>query len=199
MVDQDIRPEKRRLVVFSDVFIAIVLVVMAADLRNVLPMNPTRLIDWVPEIHRLLTYVLGFFTLGVVWVNHSLLTGALEQATRGMMWLNLNLMFWISFFPVSVRLLGRGDALEHGAVIYGLVLTAMSASIFSLRAFVRARNRDNPDMVALSEVSTYRSGAAFLICAGSVPLAFVSPWISIACFVVAPALFLFPESRPVRA
>ena len=199
MTMQDLRPDKRRLAIFSDVFIALVLVVMAADLRNVLPVNPTRLLDWTQEIHRLLAYALGFFTLGVMWVNHSFLTGALEQATRGTMWLNLNLMFWISLFPVTIRLLGRADALEHGAVAYGLVLTGMSASIFWLRTFMRASNRDNPAMVALSEVSTYRSGAALLICAGSVPLAFVSPWISIACFIVAPALFLLPESRPVRA
>jgi hypothetical protein len=54
-------------------------------------------------------------------------------------------------------------------------------------------------MSALAEISTYRSAAATLICAGSVPMAFLSPYISIACFVAAPALFLVPESRPVRA
>ena len=74
----------------------------------------------------------------------------------------------------------------------------MSVALFFLRAFVRAKGRTNQAMDELSEVSTYRAAAATLICAGSVPLAFLSPYVSIGCFVAAPALFLFPKSRPVR-
>jgi uncharacterized membrane protein len=175
------------------------MVVIAADLRDALPEDPTRLDAWLPEARRLLAFILAFFTLAVVWVNHSYLTGALEQATRGTMWLNVNVMFWISLFPAAVRLLGGSQPLEFGAIAYGVVLTAMSVSLLSLRAFVRARSRGNASMSALAEISTYRSAAATLICVGSVLMAFLSPYISIACFVVAPALFLFPESRPVRA
>ncbi len=198
MAVQDLRPDKRRLAAFSDAFIALVMVFMAADLRDALPEDPTRLAAWAPEAQRLLAFIVGFFTLAVVWVNHSFLTGALEHATRGTMWLNLNVMFWISLFPSTVRLLGRAEPLEAGAVAYGAVLTAMAISLLTLRAFVRSRSRTNPAMSALAEVSTYRSAAATLICAGSVPMAFVSPYVSIACFVAAPALFLIPESRSVR-
>jgi uncharacterized membrane protein len=198
MPAQDLKPEKRRLADFSDAFIAVVLVVMAADLRDTLPNDPTSLAAWAPEARSLLAFLLGFFTLAVVWVNHAFLTGALDQANRATLWLNLNVMFWISLFPVTVRLLGRGDSLQGGAIAYGLVLTAMAASIYVLRAYSRARSRSNRAMDALSETSNYRSAAAMLICAGSVPLAFVSPYVSIACFVVAPALFLIPEARPAR-
>ena len=199
MAEQDLRPDKRRLAVFSDVVIAVVIVVMAADLRDVLPQDPTDLAAWAPEARRVLTYLLGFFTLAVVWVNHSFLTGALEQGVRGAMWLNLNVLFWVSLFPVTTRLLGRADSLEAGAVAYGVVITCMSISLFALRAYVRAKSRTNRAMIALSEISTYRTAAAALICAGSVPIAYLSPYVSIACFVAAPALFLLPESRPVRA
>ena len=99
---------------------------------------------------------------------------------------------------MTTRLLGRGPPLEAGAVAYGVVLTCMSISLFALRAFVRTKSRTNRAMDALAEVSTYRAAAATLICAGSVPIAYLNPYVSIACFVAAPALFLLPESRPVR-
>ncbi len=195
MAVQDLKPDKRRLAVFSDAFIAVVMVLMAVDLRDALPQQAMDLDAWAAAAPRFLAFILGFFTLAVLWVNHSFLTGALEVAPRGTMWLNLNVMFWVSLFPATVGLLGRADPLEAGAVVYGAVLTAMSVSLLVLRAFVRARSRTNPDMSALAEVSTYRSAAATLICAGSVPLAYLSPYVSIACFVAAPALFLLPESR----
>lgn len=198
MAELELRPDKRRMAMVTDVFIVVVMVVMAADLRNVLPGHPADIGTWAPVAPRLLAFVLGFFTLAVLWVNHNLLTGALEDATRGALWLNLILLFWVSLFPVTVRLLGGGASLQTGALAYGVVLAAMSVSIASLRAFVRAKSRANPSMAFLSEISTYRSIAASLICAGSIPVAFLNPWVSIACFVAAPALFLFPEPKQPR-
>ena len=196
MAVQDLRPEKRRLATFSDAFMAVVMVLIACDLREALPQDPSSLAAWAPEARRLLATALAFFTLGVVWVNHTYLTGALENANRATLWLNLNVMFWVSLFPVSVRLLAGAESLQSGALAYGVVLTALAASIFGFRAYTCSRGRTNSSMQALSEVSNYRSAAAMLICAGSVPLAFVSPYVSIACFVAAPALFLIPEARP---
>jgi uncharacterized membrane protein len=104
----------------------VVIVVMASDLRDAVPHDPADLAAWAPAAPRLLAFVLGFFTLAVVWVNHSVLTGALERATRGTLWLNLNVLFWISLFPVTVRMLGGAQPMEIGAVAYGAVLTAMA-------------------------------------------------------------------------
>jgi TMEM175 potassium channel family protein len=199
MIEADLRPERGRLAVFSDVVIAAVIVVMASSLRTAVPNEPGMLADWAAAAPRFAAFALGFFTLVVVWVNHAYLTNAIERTSRATMWLNAHLLLWISLFPVAVAALDGPAPLATGALVYGVVLTGMAVAVFALRAYVRSSHPDSSAMAAVSEMSTYRSAAAMLICAGSVPLSVLSPYVSVACFVAAPAIFLIPETRPAKA
>ena len=83
------------------------------------------------------------------------------------------------------------------AAAYGVVLLA-SGFAYSLlvRALIRANGRDSA--VARAIGSDVKGNLSLVIYAAAIPLAFVSPWISYALYVVVALVWFVPDRRFVR-
>src|SRR5271165_5773126 len=86
-------------------------------LRDLAPLGPA-----------LLAYVLSFAYVGIYWVNHHHLIHTVHRATGGIMWANLNLLFWLSLFPLATEWTGSHPAAAWPAVLYGVVLLMAALS-----------------------------------------------------------------------
>ena len=193
MTDLARTAEKTRLAGFFDLTVALVAV---AVLLALAPAPAVRGAIAAGAYGRLLVpaaaYLLVFFTLGVVWANHHRLLGAADHVTRLGVWLTLHVLFWISLFPAVVGEFAAPEG-PRRLVPYAVVLSGMASALLLLRVHAYAAEAGNSAMAALHRSSTYRSLAAALICAGSIPLAIEVPEGAVVCFLLAPALFLLPE------
>jgi TMEM175 potassium channel family protein len=183
-----------RVEAFSDGFIAVIITIMALELRA--PRGAT--LDAVREqLPGLLVYVLSFVIIGIYWNNHHHLLRAAERISGAAMWANLFLLFWLSLIPVLTEWLR--DEYRHAlpAAAYGAAgLAAGFAYSILVRALIRA---NGPDSAVARAIGSDRKGYASLaLYAAGIGLAFVSPWIAYACYVAVAVLWFVPDRRFTR-
>jgi uncharacterized membrane protein len=92
------------------------------------------------------SYVVSFFVIGIIWINHHAVFDHLVRADRNLLFLNLLLLLWIGLLPWPTNVLAQymqeGGADERvAAVLYTGVMTAMGAS-FGLLWTYATRHRD---------------------------------------------------------
>jgi uncharacterized membrane protein len=83
------------------------------------------------------SYVVSFFIIGIIWINHHAIFDHLVRADRNLLFLNLLLLLWIGLLPWPTNVLGtymrEGGADERvAAVLYTGVMTLMGASFGAL-------------------------------------------------------------------
>ena len=184
-----------RLEAFSDAVFAVIITIMALELRA--PEGHTLADVRGDLLPGLVAYVLSFSLLGIYWNNHHHLLRAAERINGSVMWTNLFLLFWLSLIPVLTEWVREEYEHPLPAAAYGVVLLA-SGFAYSLlvRALIRANGRDSA--VARAIGSDVKGNLSLVIYAAAIPLAFVSPWISYALYVVVALVWFVPDRRFVR-
>jgi uncharacterized membrane protein len=180
-----------RIEAFSDAVMAVIITIMAFELRA--PQGAT-LTAVRAQLPGLLVYVLSFAFIGIYWNNHHHLLRAADRISGAVMWANLFLLFWLSLIPVLTEWLR--DEYRHPlpAAAYGIVaLAAAIAYTVLVRALIRANGRDSA--VATAIASDAKGYASLGLYAAGVGLAFVSPWISYAIYAAVSVMWFIPDRR----
>ena len=186
--------ETGRVEAFSDGVLAVIITIMAFELRAPLGSGATALRARLPA---LLVYILSFVFIGIYWNNHHHLLRAARRVTGGVMWSNLHLLFWLSLIPVLTEWIGEDYKYTAPAVAYGVVCLGAAAAFTILTlAIVRADGRDSPVATALGR--DLKGRASLVIYAAAIGLAFVRPWISYALFVTVSVIWFVPDRRLTR-
>ena len=183
-----------RLEAFSDAVMAVILTIMAFQLR------PPAGVDWPAvraQLPGLLVYVLSFAMIGIYWNNHHHLLRATVRISGGVMWANLLLLFWLSLIPVVTEWVRDNYRHSLPAAAYGMVALAAGFSYSLLiRAIIRANGRDSAVARAVaSDLKGYFSLALYAI---GVALAAISPWISYSLYAAVSVMWMVPDSRFTR-
>jgi uncharacterized membrane protein len=184
-----------RVEAFSDAVMAVIITIMAFELRAPRGASLGAVRDQLPG---LLVYVLSFVFVGIYWNNHHHLLRAAERISGAAMWANLFLLFWLSLIPVVTEWLR--DEYRHAlpAAAYGAVALAAGFAYWILvRALIRANGRES----ALAEAigSDIKGYASLVLYATGVGLAFVSPWISYMIYVAVSVMWFVPDRRFTRS
>jgi uncharacterized membrane protein len=184
-----------RVEAFSDSVMAVIITIMAFQLRTPRDATLDALRDQLPG---LLAYVLSFVAVGTYWNNHHHLLRAADRISGAVMWANLFLLFWLSLIPVLTEWLR--DAYRHAlpAAAYGAVLLAGGfAYAILVQALIQANGRTSA--VAQAIGSDIKGYASLVLYAAGVGLAFVSPWISYALYVTVALMWFVPDRRFTRS
>ena len=183
--------ETGRLEAFSDGVIAVIITIMALELKP--PEEPT--FDSLRHrLPALLFYILSFTFVGIYWNNHHHLLRAARRISAGVMWSNLHLLFWLSLIPVLTEWVGEHPAKTAPAATYGIVgLGSAVAFTILVRAIIRADGSSS--LVATAIGSDTKGRVSLLAYAAATVLAFVSPWITYALFVAVAVMWFIPDRR----
>src|SRR6266567_8678543 len=128
--------ETGRVEAFSDGVLAVIITIMALELRAPLGGSGTALRARLPA---LLVYMLSFVFLGIYWNNHHHLLRAARRVTGGVMWANLHLLFWLSLIPVLTEWIGEHYQDTAPAATYGVVgFGSAVAFTILIQAIIRA-------------------------------------------------------------
>lgn len=183
--------ETGRLEAFSDSVLAVIITIMAFELKAPLAGTFTALRARLPA---LLIYILSFAFIGIYWNNHHHLLSAARRLSAAVMWFNLHLLFWLSLIPVLTEWMADHYSDHAPAAVYGFVaLCAALAWTLLQEAIVRADGPASP--VAAVARSDAKGRISLGIYVAATGLAFVSPYISYALFAAVSVIWFVPDRR----
>jgi uncharacterized membrane protein len=183
--------ETGRLEAFSDGVLAVIITIMALELKAPAGGGWRDLHGRLPA---LLVYILSFTFIGIYWNNHHHLLRAARRVTAGVMWSNLHLLFWLSLIPVLTEWIGVDYEKTAPAATYGLVaLGSAVAFTILVRAIIRADG--SASLVATAIGRDTKGRVSMATYAAATALAFVSPWISYALFAAVAVMWFVPDRR----
>jgi len=149
---------------------------------------------------KLLAYVFSFLIVGIIWLNHHHLYLLLQRVDEKLLWLNLNLLFWLSLIPFPTSMLGGNPFLPESTALYGIVLFMTTFSFSILRRYAMKHDmmhKDDPlireEIIKVNKKARVKNILGMTAYLVSIPMAYVSVYISFACFAVMPILFFIPE------
>jgi uncharacterized membrane protein len=180
-----------RLNALTDGVVAIVMTIMVLELK--FPAEPT-LHAVLGVLPLLAAYLLAFVNVAIYWNNHHHMMQSARRVTGAVLWANHALLFWLTLFPLMIRWIDEAGITPLPVASFGLVLIGGSMAYLMLeRALIAAEGEESSVRRALG--SGGKEWISFALYVASVPLAFVSPYISIAIYVGVSILWIVPDRR----
>jgi uncharacterized membrane protein len=180
-----------RLNALTDGVVAIVLTIMVLELK--FPAEAS--IDAVIAILPLLAaYLLSFVHIAIYWNNHHHLMQSARKVTGTVLWANHALLFWLTLIPLVMRWIDEAGITAWPVASFGLVLILCAISYTVLeRALIRADGDQSKVGDAIG--GGYKEWASLAFYAAAIPSAFVSPYISVGCYVAVCLIWFIPDRR----
>jgi uncharacterized membrane protein len=182
---------KTRLEAFSDAVLAIIITIMVLELK--VP-HETTFDALAPLLPIVLAYALSFVYLGIYWNNHHHMLHATQHVDGSILWANLHLLFWLSLVPFVTGWAGENHFAALPVAMYGVVLL-MAAVAYTILQW-RIIARDGAGSVLARAVGRDLKGKLSIVFyALAIPAVLVSPWISVALYVLVALMWLIPDRR----
>jgi uncharacterized membrane protein len=144
--DKDFREEVKkefqleRMILFSDAVFAIVITLMAMEIR--LPVG-TDLQDSTDLRHAakillpvIVAYAVSFFFIGAIWYQHLRMFSVLKSYDRGLVVRNLVLLFFIGLFPFSATVITHAKGSAFALMIYVAIIYACILAAYVLHYYI---------------------------------------------------------------
>lgn len=180
-----------RLNALTDGVVAIVLTIMVLELK--FPAEPT-LSAALAVLPLLAAYLLAFVNVAIFWNNHHHMMQRADEVTGAVLWANHALLFFLTLFPLMIRWIDDAGISPWPVASFGLVLVGAAIAYLLLeRALIAAQGEGSRIQRALSHGA--KEWSSFLSYVAAVPLAFVSPYISIAIYVAISIVWIIPDRR----
>jgi uncharacterized membrane protein len=201
--------DRSRLEAFSDgvfavaiTLLALSLVVAGPGLGKAHPPLPTQLGLLWPSF---LAYVVSFFMIGIVWVNHHVLVRAIIAVDRTLLFLNLVLLLFVVLVPFATatvadyRLKWSWDA-RVSVALYALVFFGLSVGFGSIFEWTlhgqRVARPVPPEQHWRARIRFVGGGLVYLVALGVALVNAVAGFVLIALVAVYYILEQTPSSSP---
>ena len=132
---------RARLEAFSDGVFAVAITLLALNLAVKGPGlgHPSLAHQLADQWPGYVAYLISFFTIGIIWVNHHAMVSNVVRVTRTLLFLNLVLLLFVVLVPVATGTVGAylahgGDGFDAklAVAVYGIVLVGMSVGFSSM-------------------------------------------------------------------
>ena len=130
--------DRTRLEAFSDGVFAVAITLLALNLTLEGPGHGIPLQHQLWE-HRWSfgAYLLSFFVIGIIWVNHHVLIRSIAKVDRTLLFLNLVLLIFVVLIPFSTATVAQylpvgGEDVKAAMAMYSAVFLGMSAGFGSI-------------------------------------------------------------------
>jgi uncharacterized membrane protein len=183
------KPE--RLAAFTDGVIAIIITIMVLELPTP---HGVDLASLRPVLPLLFAYLLAFINVGIYWSNHHHMLQAAKKVNGQVLWANNALLFFLSLVPFLIRWIGEEGVHPLPVAAYGLILILSAFGYLVLeRALIAAEGDESKVKAAVG--SKHKEWISIVGYAIAIALAFVSPLLAVAIYVLVTAMWLIPDRR----
>jgi TMEM175 potassium channel family protein len=202
--------ETARVEAFSDGIFAIAITLLVLEIRVPPPDLTGHGSTLLPALLRLwpsyLGYLISFFTIGIMWVNHHSMFVLIRRTDRYFLLISVFFLMCIAFLPFPTAVLAEYLAEPKGrrvaVALYSATFVLIAVAYNALWWYAVRGGRllhENADREAVRNISRrYMMGPiAYAISFG---LAFINAWASLAVHGVLAAFFVLPvrKSAPRR-
>lgn len=149
-------------------------------------------------------YLVSFFTIGIIWVNHHDLFKNFARVDRTLLFLNLLLLCFVVLIPFATSTIatylrsGRSDG-HLAAALYGAVLEGMGLCFFAIFAWsIHRGHLREPLSKAAARAARRRFGAGNLVYLVAIAAAFLSARLALALYASIAIYYTF-EQAPVQS
>ena len=182
---------KDRLAAFSDGVIAIIITIMVLELKVPHGSDWMALMAVTPNF---VSYVLSFVYLAIYWNNHHHLLHTVARVDGLILWANSFLLFWLSLIPAATAWMGENFLVPIPTALYGAILLMPAIAYYLLQKTI-LRKQGSESLLANALGADIKGKISPVLYAVAILLAFVSPWISIAIYVMVAVMWLVPDRR----
>jgi uncharacterized membrane protein len=183
--------QNERLTAFSDGVIAIIITIMALELK--VP-HGAALSDLAGVAPTFLSYVLSFVYIAIYWNNHHHMFKASARVDGRVLWANMNLLFWLSLAPFTTAWMGENHFAPLPTAVYGASLLAPALAWWILeREVVRLEGADG--VLARAIGGKLKGNLSLLIYAAAIAVAFFAPLLACALYVAVALMWAIPERQ----
>ncbi len=198
-----------RVEAFSDGVMAIAITLLVLDLR--VPTDAETVAAGgllgalIAKWPAYVAYLAGFFTIGIIWLNHHALVDAIRRFDWRLQWLNLLLLLGVATLPFTTAVMAAyvergGPDASIAAALYGALALVMALPW----TLIWMHLRDHPELlepgfgVTDAQAAIRRNIFGPLIYGGAVLVAFVSPVAALGLYI-AIAVYFASVRQPDRA
>lgn len=184
---------KSRIEAFSDGVIAIIITIMAFELK--IPelsqsfSNQEVSQALVKVIPKVLSYTLSFVVVGILWLNHHTMFDKIPHVGTKLIWHNLFLLFAMSLIPMPTSFLASYPLLPQAVMFYGFIMFLNAFGFLILRRYVEIHAKLIPYNSTIQK-SNWISCSLYLL---SIPLALASVYLSFFIFIGIPIWYFLPD------
>jgi uncharacterized membrane protein len=174
--------DRGRLEAFSDGVFAVAITLLALNLAVKGPGNHNGSLAYqlAHQWAAYAAYLISFFTIGIIWVNHHIVVSNIRVVTRLLLFLNLVLLLFVVLIPVATGTVGDylpagGFDAKLAVAVYGIALTGMSVGFSAIAEWSLGEGRTRvsvpPDKRWAARIRFMSGGLVYLVVIG---LAFIS-------------------------
>ncbi len=193
-------PSASRVEAFSDGVLAIAITLLILEVKVPEVESPSglarALADTWPSY---VTYLVTFGVIGIMWVNHHALFERIKVVNRTLMFLNLLLLMTISFLPFPTALLARylrvgGQDASVAAAVYSLNALCIALAFSAMWRYLSRTPAVLADgfTTEMARTALKRAGIGPVIYAATIVIAFINPYLCLACHAGVALFFVLP-------
>jgi uncharacterized membrane protein len=192
---------RNRVETFSDGIFVIIVTLLVLELKvphiSVSDNSKELLSSLLALLPKFLSWIISFFTVCVIWVNHHRLFKIFHVVNHGLFWWNALLLLWCSFIPFPTAVLGDYANNQTAVVFYGLVMMLMALTFSLMRIYsVRHGKLLHPS----TDIEKFKQGTFYSIIFGPVLYligaiaSVIHPYLSFAIYFAIAIYFIFPHA-----
>lgn len=193
---------KNRVEAFSDGIFAIIITLLVLEIKVPHIQGSESAGDLMKALAGLLpkftSWIISFFTIAVIWVNHHRIFKQLKFLDHGIFWWNAFLLLWTSFIPFPTAVLGDYPGNQTSIILYGMVMALMALGFTLMRLYAIRRKGLLEETVDLANFgqSTIRSFLfGPLLYLMGMAAGFIHPALAFGVYLAIPVYFIFSESK----
>ena len=192
--------DRGRLEAFSDGVFAVAITLLALNLAVKGPGHGSLAYQLGQQWAAYAAYLISFFTIGTIWVNHHMLVSNIVVVTRLLLFLNLVLLLFVVLIPVATGtaadyLAGGGFDAKLAVAVYGIPLAGMSAGFAGIAEWSMGEGRTRvpvpPDKRWAARIRFMSGGLVYLVVIG---VAFVSAPAALALSGLVAVYYIFERT-----
>ena len=196
--------DRSRLEAFSDGVFAVAITLLALNLAVAGPGHGSLLRQLGGHWPSFVAYLISFFTIGIIWVNHHALVRNIAAVNRTLLFLNLLLLAFVVAIPFATAtmagyLTAGGQDSRIAMALYGAVFEGMSLGFMAIFEWtLRGEGRVHH---AVPESARWAARVRFSI--GQLPyliaigVAFLSPPAALTIIGLVAVYYIFERTPPV--
>lgn len=181
--------KKERFEAITDAILAIIITLMVLEIKI-----PELTLKNIPAVFQLiLIYGISFTYIAILWLNHHHIFVRAGRISVNMVWINFGLLFFTSLLPLATEHLSADLHEKANHIFFGSVMciTTLFYSIIQQRV-MKATNQSKQQTI------NKRNWFAVALFALSIPLCFLSVYISGAIFIALPTMYFLISKKTME-